>query len=141
MISRDTWLVGKQYNFKWQLSYLQDHIPSSSSRGLQVMLLLVTVTWEGSLELLTGLRSLLLKRSYKAPKFFTHKVIWKLLSLEIKILSVSHQNTSKRYGFRTPKELAGGHKPCNMSMHELVSSATKHITENGENNPKVAIEH
>jgi len=93
------------------------------------------------LERITGLKSLLLKRSYKAPKFFTHKVNCKTLELRIKILSISHQNTSKTYGLRTPKELAGGPKTYNMSKHELVSSATKHITENGENNPKVALEH
>lgn len=77
MISKDTWLVDKQYNF-----FLGDSFPSHS-RGKQMIALLPTVTWEGSLDLINGLRSLLLKKSYEATEFFTHRVNSKIIELGI----------------------------------------------------------
>lgn len=105
------------------------------------MLLLPTVTWDGELGAHNWFEITTARGLTKLQNSSLLRSIVKLLSLEIKILSISHQNTSKRYGLRTPKELAGGPKSCNTSKHELVSSATKHITEDGENNPKVALEH
>lgn len=132
MISKDTWLVDKQYNF-----FLGDSFPSHS-RGIQTMALLPTVTWEGILDLISGLRSLLLKKSYKPPKFFTHRVNSKIIELGNQG-HFTKPNTSKWYGLETT-ELAEGPKPSNVSRSAQVSSATSTYRKEGTY-PKAVIKH
>lgn len=132
MISKDTRLVDKQYNF-----FLGDSFPSHS-RGIQMMALLPTVTWEGNVDLMNSLRSLLLKKSYKAPKFFTHRVNSKIIELGNQDNFIK-PNTSKWYGLKTT-ELAEGPKPSNVSRNVQVSSVTSTYRKGGTYS-KVVIEH
>lgn len=67
VISGDTWLVEKQYNF-----FISDSFPISSSypfqpyQGERVMPLLPAVTWEGSLELIITFESMTVLQSSKS---------------------------------------------------------------------------